>query len=147
MQYTYDYPRPMVTTDCIVLHGESENFKVLLIKRKNNPYKNLWALPGGFVDMNEDLEAAALRELQEETGIIPANIKQLFTVGTPGRDPRGRTISVIYYTIFKSDMPTIIAGDDASEARWFSVNNLPGLAFDHTVVLQNGIEKILATIK
>lgn len=146
MTYCYDYPRPMVTTDCMVLHGKPENMEILLIKRKNEPFAGMWALPGGFVEMEEDLETAAIRELQEETGISISKTEQLFTVGTPGRDPRGRTISIVYFTIFRDRRPNTQAGDDAAETAWFNICKLPAMAFDHELIIRKGIEKINAAL-
>ncbi len=134
MSYTYQYPRPAVTVDVILITKE-ETPKVLLIQRKNNPYKDKWAFPGGFVDMDEDLTDAAERELNEETGIIFKNLTQFKTYGTPGRDPRGRTISIVYYAF--TDQTIEAQGmDDACDAKWFSLNDAPILAFDHEVILK-----------
>jgi len=143
MSYTYDYPRPMLTVDCLAIRRKGNIRQVLLIKRGNAPFFNYWALPGGFVDMDEDLEPAALRELYEETGIKCTSLEQLFTVGTPGRDPRGRTVSVIYYAQIDDDVE-ISAGDDAVEAAWFDLSDIPTLiAFDHKLI----IDKAIAMIK
>lgn len=136
----------MVTTDIIVLYAQAGIFEVLLIQRKNDPFGGMWALPGGFVDMNEDLEAAAIRELREETGIDAGKLEQLFTVGTPGRDPRGHTVSVIYYKVINDLKPMALAGDDAAQTAWFKLDTIPAMAFDHEVILKNGIEKIMAII-
>ncbi|MBN2683247.1 MAG: NUDIX hydrolase [Bacteroidales bacterium] len=135
MEFIYEYPRPMVTVDCIVIYDCNNEFEVLLIKRKNEPFMNFLALPGGFVDMDEDLKEAALRELEEETGIKDIEIEQFKTFGKPGRDPRGRNITIVYYCILKDKKPEILAGDDASEALWINKNELPILAFDHNEVL------------
>lgn len=142
MSYSYEYPRPAVTVDILLLYKENSKYEILLIKRKNEPYKNRWAMPGGFVDENEDLLVAAKRELIEETGILTENIIQLVTVGTPGRDPRGHTISVVYGAVIdeKTD-PN--AGDDADDANWFDIDNLPELAFDHLEILETQILKLI----
>lgn len=142
MSYSYEYPRPAVTVDILLLYKENNKYEILLIKRKNEPYKNRWAMPGGFVDENEDLLVAAKRELIEETGILTENIIQLVTVGTPGRDPRGHTISVVYGAVIdeKTD-PN--AGDDADDANWFDIDNLPELAFDHLEILETQIQKLI----
>lgn len=134
--YTYNYPRPAVTTDCILVRKNTK--EVLLIKRKHNPFQGKWALPGGFVEIDEDLIEGAQRELFEETGIIDVDLKQFKTYGKPGRDPRGRTISVVYYAYINEEA-TIKAGDDASEVAWFNLNLLPPLGFDHELILSEFI--------
>lgn len=130
-QYAYAYPRPMVTVDVAVLSGDA----VVLIQRKYAPFEGQWALPGGFVDMDEGLEAAAARELQEETGLEGLALRQFRTYGEPGRDPRGRSISVVYVAHAGENMPEPRGGDDAAEARWFPLDGLPPLAFDHARIL------------
>ncbi|AIN74683.1 NUDIX hydrolase [Flavobacterium psychrophilum] len=130
-----------VTVDAVIIRKSTDN-QLLLIKRKNKPFENCWALPGGFVDENEDLEVAAKRELEEETQIKIDSLQQFGTFGKPFRDPRGHMISVAYF----GEVPenTIaIASDDAKEVAWFAVNELPNLAFDH----QEIIEKALKTFK
>jgi 8-oxo-dGTP diphosphatase len=141
MPYTYKYPRPAVTTDIILTTGEPTISHILLIERKHDPYKGLWALPGGFVDMDEDLEDACLRELKEETGIENVKISQFLTIGTPGRDPRGRTITIVYRAHIDT-MVKPIAGDDAANAKWFETDKLPELAFDHLEIINKFKELI-----
>lgn len=133
MSYTYEYPRPMVTVDALVISRNEEDFEVLLIQRKNEPFKNMWALPGGFVDMEETLEHAVIRELEEETGLKDIDLKQFYTAGKPGRDPRGRNITVVYYGF--TDNKNVVAGDDAGKAGWFSLSKIPALAFDHNEII------------
>jgi 8-oxo-dGTP diphosphatase len=133
-QYCYDYPRPAVTVDVVVLTREPDP-RVLLIRRKNEPFAGRWALPGGFVDMEETLGAAARRELREETGLEVDEIEQLHTFGDPCRDPRGRTISVVYFARVPMPVPPIRAADDAAEVGWHSLDQLPPLAFDHDRIL------------
>lgn len=140
MKYSYEYPRPAVCVDMIILNDNRS--EVLLIQRKNNPYADFWAFPGGFVDENEDLPDAALRELNEETGIQKIALKQFKTYGTPGRDPRGHVVSVVYYG-FCSKNTLFAAADDAKDAQWFSLKSLPILAFDHKQIMQDFCEKIL----
>ncbi|MCF8361135.1 MAG: NUDIX hydrolase [Prolixibacteraceae bacterium] len=135
MSYTYKYPRPSVTTDAIVIAKESDQFFILLIERRNEPYKNMWALPGGFIEMDEDLIDACKRELQEETGITNIKLEELATFGKPGRDPRGRTISIVFWGIVNKKTE-IKAGDDAAKVKWFNINSLPLLAFDHDKIIQ-----------
>lgn len=140
MSYTYEYPMPAVTTD-VVLITRSEPVKVLLIQRGNEPFKGLWALPGGFIDMEEDLPDAALRELKEETGVADVEIAQLGTYGAVNRDPRHRTISVVYYGFVDNVVP-VKGMDDAADARWFALTQLPSLAFDHKMILQDAVKAL-----
>jgi 8-oxo-dGTP diphosphatase len=133
-KYTYAYPRPAVTVDVVILTRERES-RVLLIRRKHDPFAGLWAIPGGFVDMDETLEAAARRELQEETGVQTDALEQLHTFGDPGRDPRGRTISVVYLARMDPRRVKPIAADDAAEVGWHRLRQLPPLAFDHARIL------------
>lgn len=148
MPYTYEYPRPSVTVDCVIFGlDEGSLLKVLLIKRLREPYKDFWALPGGFVDMEEDLETAALRELEEETGLKDVFIEQLFTFGNPGRDPRGRVISIAYFALVNLSRYKVKAASDAKEVKWFEVNNLPKLAFDHDTILRIAINRLRAKVR
>ncbi|MFT7625440.1 MAG: 8-oxo-dGTP diphosphatase, partial [Myxococcota bacterium] len=119
--HTYDYPRPALTVDCVVLGLDltQSDLKVLLIERGAEPFVGSWALPGGFVNMDEDLESAARRELVEETGIAPQYLEQLYTYGAPERDPRGRVVSVAYYGLVKLSDHTVHAATDALQAAWF----------------------------
>jgi len=136
MSYTYEYPRPALTVDCIIFGWDgTHELKVLLIQRGKEPYKGQWAFPGGFVDMTEDLETAALRELEEETGVKDVFIEQLFTFGAPKRDPRGRVVSIAYFALVNLNEHNVAAADDANDAQWFSVKNLPELAFDHKQIM------------
>ncbi len=136
MLYTYAYPRPSVTVDVIVTKIENESEYILLIERKNEPFKNQWALPGGFIDINEEIEIAAYRELKEETLISDIKLQQFHTFGKPGRDPRGRTISVIYTGKLINLNQEIKAGDDAKDFRWFNIEGTPNMAFDHKDIVQ-----------
>jgi 8-oxo-dGTP diphosphatase len=137
---TYEYPRPMVTVDCIVTTHLNQGIHVLLICRANEPFRRMWALPGGFVDQDEDLPDAARRELKEETGIDCQTLKQFRTYGTPGRDPRGHTISVVYVSNIHSIETK--AGDDAEKADWFNMNNLPEMAFDHRQIVEEYLQTL-----
>lgn len=140
--YSYKYPRPAVTADCVVIGSAADSSRyVLLIRRGNEPYKGCWALPGGFMDMDETLEQCALRELKEETGLTPSgDITELKSFSTVDRDPRGRTITVA----FLIEMPLTEAkgGDDAADARWFPLNELPPLAFDHDEIIKEALARI-----
>lgn len=133
-----------LTVDTLVFtFNKEQGVSILLIKRKNPPFKNSWAIPGGFVDEKESLESAAERELKEEAGIKPDYLEQLYTFGKPNRDPRGHTVSVAYLAIVKpSKVKKIMAGSDASEAEWFNIKNLPLLAFDHKQIAHMAIERI-----
>ena len=136
MIYTYAYPRPSVTVDMIVIHNSNNKNHILLIERKNEPFKDKWALPGGFIDIDEEIEAAAYRELKEETSIENIQLSQYKTFGKVGRDPRGRTISILFYGYLKDLNQKIQAGDDAKKAKWFPMDNLPALAFDHLEIIK-----------
>jgi len=141
-KYCYEYPRPAVTADVICLRPFRRGVQVLLIRRKHDPYQGFWALPGGFVNIDEDLEPAARRELREETGLEAPALRQLQTFGKPDRDPRGRTISVAFLAWFgHNKVPKkLCAADDAADVKWFSVNKLPELAFDHDEIIRQGLE-------
>jgi 8-oxo-dGTP diphosphatase len=142
-KYTYDYPRPAVTAD-VVLITEDQEPRVLLIRRKADPFAGMWALPGGFIDMDESLETAARRELHEETGVTVEDLEQLHTFGDPGRDPRGRTISVVYLAIVNAATVQPQAADDAAEAGWHPLDRLPALAFDHAEILAYASRRLKA---
>lgn len=148
MAFTYEFPRPSVTVDCIIFGlDESQQLKVLLIRRKKDPYANKWALPGGFVQLEESLEDAARRELQEETGVENVFMEQLYTFGGLGRDPRGRVISVAYFALVNLSEHTLRNGSDAENATWFSTNKLPELAFDHSQILQAALDRLRAKLR
>lgn len=148
MPYTYEYPRPSITVDCVIFGlDESQQLKVLLIRRKREPYSNKWALPGGFVQMEESLEDAARRELKEETGVENVFMEQLYTFGSLGRDPRGRVISVAYFALVNLSEHTLRADTDAEDAAWYSINELPELAFDHAVILQAALDRLRAKLR
>ena len=137
--YSYKYPRAALTVDAIVFVKEANETFVLLIERGNEPFKKMWALPGGFIHMDELLETACKRELQEETGLVVDKMHQFKTYDAVDRDPRHRTISVIYYT--ELDKKQIVkGGDDAARADWFPISNLPELAFDHREILEDFIK-------
>jgi len=131
-----------VTVDVVLIRQSVSGNQILLIQRKNEPFQKQWALPGGFVDENEDLADAARRELWEETGIRVAHVEQLKTFGKPYRDPRGHTISVAFLALVTDEKMVAMAADDAEDAKWFSVNGLPKLAFDHAEIISFALTKI-----
>ena len=135
--YSYRYPRPAVTADTLVF--SSDRKEILLIRRKNDPYKGCWAFPGGFLNMDETLEQCALRELQEETSLALADIHPVGTYSTVDRDPRGRVITTAYYTFVDKTTAHPHAADDAAEIQWFPLHNLPPLAFDHSQILTDAL--------
>jgi 8-oxo-dGTP diphosphatase len=139
MPYTYQYPRPSLTTDAVVFRVKEDTKQLLLIQRKFPPYKGKWALPGGFMDMDETLEQSAARELEEETGLKGVKLQQLKAFSTLERDPRGRTISVIFWGVADKQAKAV-AGDDAAKAQWFDLAGLPPLAFDHKEVVETAVE-------
>ena len=133
--YSYDYPRPALTVDAVLVTREAAP-RVLLIRRKKDPFAGSWAFPGGFVDENEALADALRRELREETGLEVEDIEQLYTAGNPGRDPRGWTVSVAYLVRVDPAKLKPVAADDADEVAWFPVDAPPPLAFDHAMILE-----------
>jgi 8-oxo-dGTP diphosphatase len=142
--YTYEYPRPSVTADAVVVTRE-ESPRVLLIRRKHDPFAGTWAIPGGFVEMEETLEATARRELAEETGIVLGDadrFEQLYTFGDPGRDPRGRTISVAFLVLVDPTRLRPQAADDAAEVAWHPLHQPPPLAFDHDQILEHARRRL-----
>ncbi len=141
MPYTYKYPRPAVTVDAVVFRKGVTGDEVLLIRRGHPPFEGKWALPGGFVDMDETLEEAVKRELKEETGLELNNLRQVKAYSAVDRDPRHRTISIAF-TGWAGNSQNAVAGDDASQAAWFPVNNLPPLAFDHDEIIKDGYRKV-----
>jgi 8-oxo-dGTP diphosphatase len=135
-KYCYEYPRPALTVDVVGLTDEAVP-RVLLIQRKADPFAGRWALPGGFVDENEPLDAAARRELREETGIAADRLEQVMACGDPGRDPRGWTVTVVHQTVVKADAVRPQAADDAAEVGWHPFDKLPEMAFDHGKILEH----------
>ncbi len=142
------YRNPSLTVDGVVLLRQAEgvlgdHYSVLLVERGRDPFKGRHALPGGFVDYGEDIEAAIHREIQEETGLKGLPFRQFRTFGKPGRDPRGHTVSVVYVAVLIGEAPVVVGGDDAASAGWFPVKRLPDLAFDHAHILG----RVLDTLK
>ena len=140
-KYSYDYPRPALTVDAIVVTREVHP-RVLLIQRKHGPFAGTWALPGGFVEQNEKLVDAARRELLEETGVVVEDLEPLYTAGDPNRDPRGWTVSVVFLARVNAKKLKPRAADDAKEVKWFRLDDLPELAFDHAMILDRARVRI-----
>jgi len=137
--YTYKYPHPAVTCDCVVFRLEDGVWKTLLIERGNEPYKGCWAIPGGFLNMDENAEQGALRELEEETGLRLPHAIQFGAFSEVGRDPRERTISIAYYTV--TEEKEVRGCDDAAKAQWFPIDQMPPLAFDHDEMFKKALER------
>jgi 8-oxo-dGTP diphosphatase len=146
MSFTYEYARAALAVD-IVVFGLDEDLQVLLIKRDLEPFQGKWALPGGFVRLDETLDEAARRELDEETGVSRLYLEQLYTFGDLGRDPRERVVSVAYYALVKLSDHRVKAATDAREAAWFAVDDLPRLAFDHDKILQAALVRLKSKVR
>lgn len=142
MTHTYKYARPAVTADCIIFQRTDEGLKVLLIQRGNEPFKGMWAFPGGFAEVGECLEETARRELEEETGLTNVPLKQLQAFSNPDRDPREHVITVAFYAVIDLKVRGISASSDASAVGWFSDSKLPELAFDHQEILSIALKSI-----
>ena len=147
MTYSYEYPRPAVTVDCVTFGLGKDELQVLLVQRGEEPFKGCWALPGGFVNPDETLERAARRELEEKTSIKLNFIEQLYTFGAPDRDPRDRVVTVAYFALVNLDDHQIKAESDANDARWFDITKPPKLAFDHKTILQTAIERVRGKLR
>lgn len=137
LNYRYKYPHPAVATDCVIFGFDGVSIKVLLIQRGIEPYKGAWAFPGGFLRMDETAEESARRELEEETGLKDAPVEQFFTFSSVDRDPRERVITIAHYALVK--MEEVRGGDDAANARWFAIDEIPRLAFDHDRILRKAM--------
>lgn len=144
--HCYRYPHPAVTTDVVVFSIRDARLRLLLIKRGAAPCQGMWALPGGFLGIDEDLEQCALRELREETGVDGVHLEQFHTFGRPDRDPRERVISVAYYTLVPSDRLAVRAASDAADADWFAIDALPPLAFDHREMVELAHRRLAARL-
>ena len=149
MTYTYQYARPALTVDCVVFGYEAQAaaLKVLLIQRKLPPFKGSWALPGGFVQVDESVEAAAVRELREETGVDNVFLEQLYTFGAVERDPRDRVVSVAYYALVSLPRYKLQPATDASDTQWFKLSGLPTLGFDHAEIVNYAIKRLRGKIR
>ena len=139
-KYEYDYPHPAVATDCVVFGFDGRDLKVLLIERGLDPYKGMWAFPGGFMRIDETAEDCAARELKEETGLVLTNIRQLGAFSGVHRDPRERIVSIAFYALARQS--EVKGGDDAAKAKWWSINDIPQLAFDHDYILRQAMSRI-----
>ena len=147
MSFTYEYPRPSVTVDCVVFGVAESTLKILLIERDIEPFRGQWALPGGFVRLEEDLESAARRELAEETGVTKLYLEQLYTFGSVERDPRGRVITVSYYALVRLAEHRVKAATDARDAAWAPIDDLPELAFDHRKIVEVARERLRGKVR
>src|SRR5579871_6168479 len=147
MPNTYQYPRAALTVDCVVFGFDESELKVLLIQRALDPFKGKWALPGGFVRVEETLDAAARRELAEETGLENVFLEQLYTFGTVNRDPRERVVSVAYYALVKLSDHRAKAATDAANAEWFPISKVPSLAFDHAEILSAALARLKGKVR
>ncbi len=147
MPHTYEFPRAALTVDCVVFGFDETDLKVLLIRRGLEPFMGRWALPGGFVRVDEPIEEAARRELSEETGLENVFLEQLYTFGAVDRDPRERVVSVAYYALVKLAVHPAAAATDATDAGWFPVARLPKLAFDHSDILKTALHRLRAKVR
>ena len=138
--YTYKYPHPAVTTDCVVFGFDGKELLVLLIQRGLDPYKGMWAFPGGFLRMDETAEECAKRELKEETGLELTKVRELGTFSGVNRDPRERVISIAFYSLARHS--AVKGGDDAAKAKWWAIDDIPQLAFDHDYILRKAMKRI-----
>lgn len=147
MPHTYQYPRAALTVDCVVLGLDEGELKVLLIERALDPFQGKWALPGGFVRVDETLDDAARRELEEEAGLKHVFLEQLYTFGEVNRDPRERVVSVAYYSLVKLAAHETKAATDATDARWFPISKTPRLAFDHAEILAAALARLKSKVR
>ena len=147
MTFTYKHPRPALTIDCVVFGLDGLDLRVLLIQRGSGPHEGSWALPGGFVELDETLEMAAMRELQEETGLTDVYLEQLYTFGAVDRHPRERVVSVAYYALVKLSDHQVQAATDARDAAWFGVDDLPSLAFDHDAIVEMALFRLKGKVR
>jgi 8-oxo-dGTP diphosphatase len=145
--YTYEYPRPALTVDAVVFGLTRKSLQILLVERGGEPFKGCWALPGGFVGEGEDLQEAARRELEEETGVALSFLEQLYTFGAPGRDPRGRVVTVAYFALVRPEQVEVFAASDAAAAAWFPIDRLPPLAFDHDRIVGIATERLRGKVR
>jgi len=147
MPYTYQYPRAALTVDAVVFGLDETDLKVLLIQRDQEPFAGRWALPGGFVHVDETLDQAVRRELQEETGLTKVFLEQLYTIGGLDRDPRERVVTIAYYALVRLGDHRVQAATDARNAAWFAMDDLPRLAFDHEPIIEMGIKRLQGKVR
>jgi 8-oxo-dGTP diphosphatase len=147
MPFTYEFPRAALTVDCVVFGLDDQGLKILLIRRGLEPFRGRWALPGGFVRVEESVDDAARRELREETGLGEVFLEQLYTFGQPGRDPRERVVTVAYYALVNLSQHPVQAASDADRAAWFDVGDLPRLAFDHDEVVDVALRRLRGKVR
>lgn len=147
MPFTYKYPHPAVTVDCVVFGLDDDDLKVMLIQRNGEPYAGKWAFPGGFMEIDESPEEAARRELEEETGIKISYLEQLYTFGDVDRDPRERVVTVVYYALVNLADHVVQSASDASDALWFAIDDVPSLAFDHEKILKMACERLRGKVR
>ena len=147
MPFTYEYPRAALTVDCVVFGLDDEDLKVLLIQRDQEPFAGRWALPGGFVRLDETVDQAARRELQEETGLEKVFLEQLYTFSDLERDPRERVVTVAYYALVRLSAHQVKAATDARNAAWFAVDDLPDLAFDHDTIFPAALTRLQGKVR
>ncbi len=145
--YVYEYPRPAVTADNVIFGFDGERLRILLVERGLEPYKGCWALPGGFMRINETIDQCARRELREETNISDVYLEQFHVFSDPGRDPRGRVMTVAYIALVRPSDHAVIGGDDASNAMWFDADMLPPLAFDHLQIVDMARQRLKELLK
>jgi len=147
MSYEYEFQRPALTVDCVVFGFDEGDLKILLIQRGLEPFKGQWALPGGFVRVEEDLDSAALRELREEAGLDKVYLEQLYTFGGVDRDPRERVVTVAYYALVKLSDHQPKGATDAQNAAWFGIDDIPKLAFDHEQILETALSRLKSKVQ
>ena len=140
MEYSYKYPRPALTTDCVIFGYDRRGLSVLLVERGLEPYKGAWALPGGFMRMDESADECAARELKEETHLEVSHLEQVGAFSDVHRDPRGRVVTIAYFALVRT--VEVAGGDDAADARWFPIHSLPQLAFDHKKILEAALQTL-----
>jgi 8-oxo-dGTP diphosphatase len=141
-EFCYEYPRPAVSADCVMFGFDGQHLDILLIERGQEPFRGKWAFPGGFLDPEETTLQCAYRELREETGIDNLHLEQLGAFSGVDRDPRGRVITVSWFTLVKPEKINAVAGDDAARVQWFRINDMPPLAFDHDLVLRAALGRL-----
>lgn len=149
MSYSYEFPRAALTVDCVVfgLDAAEADLQLMLIRRDLPPFKGRWALPGGFVHVDEEIDEAARRELREETGLTNLYLEQLYTFGALDRDPRERVVSVAYYALVRMSDHNVQAATDAADAAWFNVHDVPSLAFDHQNIVDVALDRLRGKVR